>query len=30
LANCSLITQRERFAHEEQCEACLAAERVIN
>jgi hypothetical protein len=30
MAQCSLLTQRERFSHEERCEVCLAAEKAIN
>jgi hypothetical protein len=28
LAQGALVTQKERFAHEESCEVCLAAERA--
>jgi hypothetical protein len=28
-AQCALLTQRQRFSHEEKCEVCLAAQ-VIN
>ena len=30
LANCALMAQRDRFAHEATCAVCLAAEMVIN
>jgi hypothetical protein len=30
LASCSISAQKDRFAHEESCEVCLAAEQVAS